>query len=169
MAGLTHITNRTLINHGVLLTGIIILHVIIGCEQKNEFKPAKARDLIFNNIFLNKDRFPINDPKAYQYGTVHVDGPDGGVIYRFRSNPKALKWIINYHRLRETRIDSIESWPPDHIGTSPSWWQPLRDHLSTCFVRHEKLETGGEKLIILIYSPEDMFYVVEHFSGIPGV
>jgi len=166
---MSHIVKWVRYHLGILLFLVIVTPAINGCGQDNEFSPAKARNMIHKNIFLNQDRFPVKDPKAYQYGTIHVDGPTGGILYRFGSNPEALKWITTHHRLQEISIDSMDLWPPDHIDAVPTWWQSPSENVSTCFVKHGKFDTGGEGIFILIFSPSNIFYVVEHFSNMPGV
>lgn len=166
---MSQIIKRIVYRFGILLMMIIVTLVMTGCGQDNDFSSAQARDMIHKYIFLNEDRFPVNEPKAYQYGSVHVDGTTGGILYRFGSNPEALKWIINRHRLQESLTDTMELWPPDRIDALPSWWQSPSENLSTCFVKHQEFDSGGKMLFIIMFSPEEVFYVVEHYSGIPSI
>jgi hypothetical protein len=82
----------------IFLTWLSIRLVIAGCgtapADGEEFDRSRAGDLVTRNLLLGKDPYPVEAPRAFEYGTVHIDGPSGGLLYRFNSEPELLPWLI---------------------------------------------------------------------------
>ncbi len=148
--------------------------LIAGCgvvhDRRDDISSARARELILRNIFLGEDRYPIEDPRAYQYGNVHVDGPSGGMLYQFGSNPGAFEWIVERHRLQATKIETADQLPLEFLNDRPRWWDPWKADPSAFYFFSEEFATGGVRQFILVFdSSEGAIYVVEHFSDMPGI
>ena len=142
----------------------------VACAQRSEIDRGRARDLIRRNILGGDYRFSIEDPRAYQYGSVHVDGPNGGMLYRFKSDPDTLKWIIKLKRLQENVIGSSTELRIDFLGETPKWWKPWEVDPSAVYYITENIPTGGKRRFIVIYDGlSSVIYIVEHYSEMRGV
>ena len=145
----------------------------IGCGlhfgQSGDMDESLARDLIRRNIFLEDDRFPISDPKVYQYGNIHVDGPNGGMLYRFRSTPEALVWIVEQHNMQQVAINEGDQLPLQFLDNVPEWWKPNKINSTVYYIFQEEFSTGGKRQFIVLFNvPTNEIYAVEHFSDMPG-
>ena len=150
---------------GLLITGCVVLG-----DRGDEITSTRARDLIHRNVLLGDDQYPIDDPRAYQYGNVHVDGASGGMLYRFASNSDALEWIVESHRLQETTIETGDQLPIDFLDDRPRWWDPWKANPSAFYIFAEEFATGGKRQFILVFdSSAGVIYAVEHYSDMPGI
>ena len=130
----------------------------------------EAGDLIRRNILLGDDRFPIEDPLAFRYGNVHVDGANGGMLYRFGSTSDAVDWIVRQLRLKEVEITTSDQLPLDFLAGTPRWWNPWQGDPPSYYFLAEEFPTGGERQLIVVFDAgESVIYVVEHFSDMPGI
>ena len=157
-----------------ILFWICVTFVLSGCildnNQSDEISATKARELIQRNIFFGENIFPIEGPKAYQYGNVHVDGPSGGMLYRFSSTLDALKWIVEQHNLQKFSISNDEQLPMQMLEETPNWWNIEEIGTTESYAYFEELPTGGKRQLLVLFDPAtNIIYVVEHFSAMPGV
>ena len=148
--------------------------MIAGCgtapADGEEFDLSPAGDLIARNLLLGEDPYPVEAPRAFQYGTVHLDGPSGGLLYRFRSQPELLPWLVEQHGLQETLIDTADQLPLDFIVDRPGWWDPWMADPAAYYIFIEEFDSGGSRTLILVFdSAADVFYTVEHYADLPGV
>ena len=147
---------------------------IAGCgvvpSGSHEFNGPQAGDLIRRNLLLGEEQFSIENPLAYQYGNVHLDGPSGGLLYRFSSSAEFLPWLIERHGLQEFMIDAADELPLDFIEERPPWWDPWNANPSAYFHLVEALATGGERWLIIIFDrAANVLYAVEHYADMPGI
>lgn len=162
------------------MTSKIILFWLISClliascgvvpAVSTEFSSTQAGDLIRRNLLTEDGLYQIDDPRAFQYGNLHVDGPSGGMLYRFSSNPDILKWLIEHFGLQKNMIDSADELPLDFLADRPRWWDPWKANPSAYYVFVEEFETGGERWLIVVYdSSTSVIYIVDHFEDMPGI
>ena len=148
----------------------IMVAINAACVHSSEIESSRARDLIRRNILGGEDRFAIEDPHVYQYGSVHVDGPSGGMLYRFQSNSDTLSRIIKLKRLEKTTIDSTAELLVEFLEETPGWWKPFEVDTSAVYSVIENIATGGKRRLIVIYEQESrMMYVIDHYSDMRGV
>lgn len=154
-----------------IFIGILFLTAInAACDQADDIDSKRATELIRRNVLEGEDRFQIQDPQAYQYGSVHVDGPNGGMLYRFKSDSDTLNWIITRKKLQPTAIGSSKELAIDFLDEIPKWWNPWRVNPSVFYSTTERIATGGERRFIVVFdSSESLIYVVEHYSQLRGV
>ena len=107
-------------NIKVLLICLTISILIASCgavsTDGTDFSSTQANDLIRRNLLLGDDLYQINDPRAFQYGNLHVDGPSGGILYSFSSEPDILKWLIEHLGLQKIVINSADELPLDFLA-----------------------------------------------------
>jgi hypothetical protein len=157
-----------------LLIWFSISLFIAGCgagpAAGQEFNRSRADDLISRNLLLGEDQYLVDDSRAFQYGSVHLDGPNGGLLYRFSSQPELLPWLIEQHGLQEVAMDTADQLPLDFIVDQPRWWDPWQANPAAYYIFVEAFAAGGSRTLILVFdSSKDVFYVVEHFADMPGV
>ena len=161
-------------NSKVFLFWVITCLFIASCGAVptvgTEFSSTQAGDLIRRNLFLGDELYQIDDPHVYQYGNLHVDGPRGGMLYRFNSNPDTLKWLIENFGLQKNILDSADELPLEFLADRPRWWDPWKANPSAYYVFVEEFETGGERRFIMVYdSSASVIYVVDHSEDMPGI
>ncbi|TFH36222.1 MAG: hypothetical protein E4G99_05440 [Anaerolineales bacterium] len=153
-----------------LITSILIASCGAVPADGTEFGSTQAGDLIRRNLLLGEGQYRVDDPLAFQYGNLHVDGPSGGILYRFSSNPDLLKWLIEHHGLHKNMIDSADQLPLDFLADRPRWWDPWKANPSAYYILVEEFGTGGERRFILVYdSATSVIYIVDHFADMPGI
>lgn len=153
-----------------LSTSLLIASCGAVPSEGTEFSSIQAGILIRRNLLLGDDQYNLHDPRAFQYGNLHVDGPSGGMLYRFSSNPDLLKWLVEHLGLQQIVITSADELPLDFISDRPRWWDPWKANPSAYYVSVEKFDTGGERRLILVYdSFESVIYVIDHFENMSGI
>ena len=157
-----------------MLVGLSASLFILGCgligNRAGEVSGAEAQDLIRRNIMLGEDQYPIEDPLSYQYGSVHVDGPSGGMLYRFRSTLEALEWIVEQHQLQRITIATLDELPLEFLEDTPRWWDSIQADPNAYYVFTEEFTRGGERQFIVVFNASTSeIYSVEHFSNMPGI
>lgn len=153
-----------------IMTGLIIVGCSFFIADGIEMRGPEAESLIRRNLLLEKSPFPIDTPLAFQYGNVHVDGPSGGILYRFEGSPELMIWFAEQHDLTEFSIDSADQLPLDFLTEVPRWWDPWEKNPSAYYRFVEDLTLGGERILIVVFdSSTGVFYFVEHFSNVPGI
>lgn len=157
-----------------LLIVLCLYPLISGCGQTrsgaDEITGARAEELVRRNLLDGQDRYPVEAPRAYQYGSIHIDGPDGGMLYRFGSGDETLAWMVAHHHMAEVSIGSSDPIPLDFPDDSPAWWDPWQSNPQAYFISIEQLERGGSKTILMVNDDRiGTIYVAVHFSGLPGI
>ncbi len=160
--------------NSALLLWILTMWLVAACRavgvQGEEISGPRASELVRRNLFAGQEHFPIEAARAYQYGSVHVDGPDGGMLYRFGSNGEALDWLVAQHRLLETPITSPSQLPLGFLDQQPRWWDPWQANPGAYYMIAEELDTGGERQLIVVFdAAARVLFVVEHYLNMPGV
>ena len=141
-----------------------------GVDRNREFTGDKARDLIRRNVLGGDNRFPIEKPYTYQYGSIHVDGPSGGMLYRFESSFEALNLIIDKHSLQQRTIDSLDQLPLDFLDDKPSWWTPPNGERSGFYYTVGEYLPSGERQFIAVFDGSaGIIYAVEHVANSRGI
>lgn len=154
----------------VVLCFIVVIASDVASDQSNKVKSGRARDLIRRNIFKGSKEFPVGDQYVHQYGSVHLDGPNGGMLYRFRSNAEALNWIIGRMRLQKNTIKPGGDLPIDFLDETPKWWNPWGQEPTEFYSMSEDISTGGKRTVILIYNRQaDVIYIADHYTEMRGV
>ena len=148
----------------------LIASCAFAADQTDDISSDEARNLIQRNVMLSSDRFPIDNPQAYQYGTVHIDGPSGGMLYRFGSNSEALQWIVEQHQMKQIAVTMSSPLPLQFLNDRPQWWEPDKLKPDVYYVLSEKLPMGGERQFIVVYDTSTSeIYAVEHYSNMVSV
>jgi hypothetical protein len=173
-APLTATRQADLMRIKVFFIWFFISLLIDGCgaipARGHEFNQSQAGDLIKRNLLLGEDQFLVEDPRAFQYGNVHLDGPSGGLLYRFSSHPDLLPWLFEQHDLQKIMIDTAGQLPLDFLEDRPRWWDPWKANPSAFYIFVEEFESGGERVLILVFdSSASVIYAVEHFADMPGI
>lgn len=141
-----------------------------GVDRNRESTGDKARDIIRRNVLGGDNRFPIEKPYTYQYGSIHVDGPSGGMLYRFESSFEALTLIIDRHNLKQRTVDSPDQLPSDFLDDKPSWWISPSVGLSGFYHSVGAYPPNGERQFIAVFdSSAGVIYAVEHFASTRGI
>lgn len=154
----------------VVLCCIVVIASGVASDQSTKVKSGRARDLIRRNIFKGSNEFPIDDQYVHQYGSVHLDGPSGGMLYRFRSNTDALTWIIGRMRLQKNIIKPGGDPPIDFLDETPKWWNPWGQEPTVFYSTSEDITAGGKRTVILIYNrQENAIYMADHYTEMRGV
>jgi len=154
----------------VVLCFIIVIASDAVSDHSNKVKSGRARDLIRRNIFNGSEEFPIADHHVHQYGSLHLDGPSGGMLYRFRSNADALTWIIGQMQLQKKTINPGGDLPIDFLDKTPKWWNPWEQEPMVFYSASEDITAGGKRTVILIYNrQEDAIYIADHYTEMRGV
>ena len=154
----------------VVLCFIFFIASDVVSDQSNTVKNDRAQDLIQRNIFNGSKEFPIDDQYVHQYGSVHLDGPSGGMLYRFRSNADALAWIIDRMLLQKNTVKPGENLPVDFLKETPHWWNPWGQESMVFYSASEDIIAGGKRTVILIYNrQEDAIYIADHYTEMRGV
>jgi hypothetical protein len=139
-------------------------------DQNRGISQSEAREIIQRNIFLGESLFPIDDPRVYQYGNVHVDGPSGGMLYRFQSSHEAYAWIVEKHEMQLFILDEGEHLPLQFLEDTPWWWEPEKSDPAEYYVFQEEFSTGGRRRLLVVFDTNTLdIYIVEHFSDMPGI
>lgn len=155
---------------------ILLLLVIFSspfnlmCKKELVEKNRNNQKLIRRNLFLNQAQFQIKKPYAYQYGTLHVDGPDGGMLYRFNITSEAFDWLVTKWHLEQREVSSADQIPMPPLEKVPEWWQIKNISVFHYFYRSEKFTLNGERQLFFIYdSDSQTAYVVDDYRGMSGV
>jgi hypothetical protein len=154
----------------ILLAVIFSLPFYLTCKRELVEKGPHNQELIRRNLFLNQIQFQIKKPYIYQYGSLHVDGPEGGMLYRFNITTEAFNWLVTQWNLEKREASSMDQIPLPALEKVPKWWQINQLSVFHYFYRFEKFTHNGERQLIFIYdSDSQTAYVVDDYRGMSGV
>ena len=159
-------TKRLALMLGALLVGSCGL----ANQHANEGLGLPNEDLIRRNLFIGQDEFQIGEPLAYQYGNLHVDGPTGGMLYRFVATPEAFEWLVTEWSLDRIAIESSDDLPFDFLPETPEWWTPTRADDDAYYFSVEEFDFRGRRTLTIVYDRDPgVLYVVEHYDDMVGI
>ena len=143
---------------GLAHLGLTIAAVACGAPDD---VAQRAELLVRRNLFDGRSSFAIEQARAFQYGDLHVDGLEGGMMYRFRTTQPALEWLIGRWSLREHRLAALARILPATVPEGPSWWRPDEVHRGAIYVATLRLNDGSERILVLVHDREagDLFVV----------
>lgn len=118
------------------------------------------------NVFRGEARFPIGDARAFQYGTIHVDGPEGGMLYRFATTAEAVDWLVTAWGLETLPQDGTPA--PAAPEGAPGWWRSATEW--PVIMRADSTYGGGAvRTVFLFRDPaESVVYWREHYRDSRG-
>jgi hypothetical protein len=142
---------------------LLALLAAAACGAQSGSLPP-ADDLVRRNVFRGATEFAIADARAVQYGTVHLDGPEGGMLYRFETDARGLEWLVREWSLRPIRPDSGPSLPP--VDDAPSWWLSAERRSGTQLGADSTDTSGGVRSVLLLRDPAaSVVYWREHYRA----
>jgi hypothetical protein len=151
----------TLVYSGLLLT---LLAATACGAQNGSLLPADM--LVRRNVFRGATEFPIAEARAFQYGTVHVDGPEGGMLYRFETDAQGLDWLVREWSLHPIQPDTGPSLPP--VDEAPGWWRSAGRASGTPLGADSTDASGGVRSVLLVRDPAaSVAYWREHYRAAP--
>lgn len=114
---------------------------------------ARADLLVRRNLFDGSSVFSIRNARAHQYGSLEVDGPEGGMMYRFDTDSSAVDWLIERWSLERIAPGSSAPVIPAEVPPGPSWWLP-RGIDGLAAYRAELVDRyGSEQTVLLLQQP----------------
>jgi hypothetical protein len=159
--------------NGVLLLALTLV-LLVACgaitEPTTQTLELPAADLVRRNLFKLSNDFAVGEAMAYQYGNVHVDGPTGGMLYRFVTTPAAVVWLEAEWSLDRIAIESTDDLELDFLPQTPQWWIPTRTAVDAYYFGAEEFPPRGRRTLTMIFDEETgVLYVVEHYDNMVGI
>ncbi len=144
---------------------LALLLAASACDAQSESLPP-ADELVRRNVFRGATEFAIVDARAFQYGSVHVDGPEGGMLFRFETDARGLDWLVRAWALDSIRGDSAPALPP--IDDAPRWWRTAERASATPLAADSTDVWGGVRTVLLHRVPgASTVYWREHYRASP--
>ena len=132
--------------------------------QSGSLPPAD--ELVRRNVFRGTTEFPIADAMAFQYSTLHVDGLEGGMLYRFETDTRGLEWLVREWSLHAVQSDSGPSLPA--VDDAPGWWGSAERVSGAPLVADSVDASGGVHTALLLRDPAaSVAYWREHYRASP--
>ena len=159
-------------NRFPLLVMALVLLVACGAmtETTTQTLELPAADLVRRNLFKLSNDFAVEEAMAYQYGSVHVDGPTGGMLYRFVTTPAAVEWLATEWSLERTAIETADDLPLDFLPQTPQWWLPTRTPVDAYYFSAEEFAPRGRRTLTVVFDRDlETLYVVEHYDRMVGI
>ncbi len=114
--------------------------------------------------------FHIKKPYFHQYGSIHVDGPSGGALYRFVTNSEAVDWVINKLALKVVNLAPMRTFFYVNSKTLPKWWKLDQVYVEVYYKSTKQYQNGGIETIKLLYEKESAtVYIVESYENWRGI
>jgi hypothetical protein len=144
---------------------LVALLAASACEAQSGSLPP-ADELVRRNVFRGATEFPIAGARAFQYGSLHVDGPEGGMLYRFETDAIGMDWLVREWSLHPVRPDSAPALPP--VDDAPGWWRSGERASGTPLVADSTDTWGGVRTVVLLRDPAaSVVYWREHYRASP--
>ena len=159
---------KKLIFIGILcITSFAVVHRVEAQKKSNR---ERALMLIERNIFQGNKSFPIKKPYFHQYGSIHVDGPSGGALYRFVTNSEAVDWVINRWALKAVNLETRREFFNINSEALPKWWNLDQVSVEVYYKLKKQYQNGGTETKKLLYEKESAtVYIVESYENWPGI
>ncbi len=153
---------------GILcITSFAVVHRVDAQKESNR---ERALTLIERNIFQGNKSFPIKKPYFHQYGSIHVDGPSGGTLYRFVTNSEAVYWLINKWALKVVNLESRKKFFNINSEALPKWWKLDQVSVDVYYKSTKQYQNGGIETKRLLYEKESAtVFIIESYENWPGI
>ncbi len=159
---------KKLIFVGILCIASFAVVHRVGVQKRSNRE--RALTLIERNIFLGNKSFPIKKPYFHQYGSIHVDGPSGGALYRFVTNSEAVDWVINKWTLKVVNLASRRKFFNINSEALPKWWKSDQVSVDVYYQSTKQNQNGGIETKKLLYEKESStVYIVESYENWLGI
>lgn len=146
----------------LVLVGIGAMLGAIGCGATDGVDERAGR-LIRRGLFDGDSAFAIDGARAFQYGDLHVDGLEGGMMYRFRTTEPALEWLIARWSLRHRALEELERLIPPAVPPGPSWWRPDAVRRGAVYVAPVDSSEGFERTLLFVHDRDERaLFVLDH-------
>ena len=154
----------------IVILGITSFTVAHRIDAQKISNRERALTLIERNIFQGNKSFPIKKAYYHQYGSIHVDGPSGGALYRFVTNSEAVDWVINEWTLKAVNLASRREFFNINSEALPKWWELDQVNVEVYYKSTKLYQNGGIETKKLLYEKESATaYIVESYENWPGI